>query len=160
VKIGMEKSCSVSGKTDVQSLERVQTRLHLTDIVDGLVAVFALKGIRSISAADDRIDQSMQQIFPSIERLAEERGLEVLFRIHLHPFHGDSPAVQNALFSTTQMGFITWDSPGKRDMRIKITSESAEALLNQLPGGKQMYEVLAEEFLNCYQNPVFFAARK
>jgi len=156
----MQKSCGASEKTDMQSLERVQTRLHLTDIVDGLVAVFALKGIRSISAADDRIDQSMQQIFPSIERLAEERGLEVLFRIHLHPLHGDSSAVQDALFSTTQMGFITWDSPGERDMRIKITPESAEALLKQLPGGRRMYEVLAEAFLNCYQNPALFAARK
>ena len=146
----MEKSGVLGRDAGTQNIR--MERLQLTDVLDGLVAVFALRGIRSISAANDRVDQSMQLLVPSIEQLAKDHNLVLCFRIRLHPIHGDSQAVQDALFSTTQMGFITWDSPGNRDMRIKISQESAEALLSQLPGDRHMYEALAEEFLTYYRN--------
>ena len=71
---------------------------------------------------------------------AKKRGIELCFRIRLHPFHGDSKTIYEGILTAAQMGIISLDSPGNRIIRIRLTKERANAILGHVTGGKLFIE--------------------
>lgn len=118
--------------------------LTLDDLMTGLFATLAQKGITSISTEDNRIDQALGATFPSVQRLGEQENLKICFRIIPHSIHGDSGAVQNALFRAQQRGVLSYSSIC---WNIEISKDNASLYLEHVSGSQSFYEALAREFL-------------
>ena len=128
-------------------------KLTADDFFTGLFAALARTGLPGLSIREARFDKSMAGVFDKLRESAPERDLDIRFRIRLHKFHDDSIATRNGVYSAAQSGLISLENPEYQDIRFKINESEADELLKKVPGGKELYSELAEEFLLRY-NPV------
>ncbi len=126
-------------------------RLTSADFFTGLCAALALRGYETISLRDERFGKATANVFQGLMSRAEQEGLDIRFRIRLHPIHGDSIVVRDAILHAAQRSMISLDNPHCEDIRLKVTHDGAEAILQSLPGGKQLFMGLADEFLRFYE---------
>ena len=126
------------------------TKLTADDFFMGLFAALAYKGLNYISIRDERFDKSMAEVFSKLEALAPEKGLDIRFRVRLHEFHNDSITTRNAIYSAAQNGMISLDNPEYQDIRFRIGRGQADEILEIIPGGKELFLKLAEEFVRQY----------
>ena len=112
-------------------MEAKQETVRITrgDFFSGVFAVLALNGCK-VFALGNKFDEAMAEVF---QELAEKS--EMLFRIQLHWFHGDSETVYRGLMYSAQVGVITFDSPGNV-ARIKLTEDMARAILKDISCGE------------------------
>jgi len=125
-------------------------KLTADDFFIGLFAALASTGLNYISIRDERFDKSMAEVFNKLEKIAPEKGLDIRFRVRLHAFHNDSIATRNAIYSAAQNGLISLDNPEYQDIRFRIRPGQADEILETIPGGKELFAKLAEEFLRQY----------
>ncbi|HYR61008.1 MAG TPA: hypothetical protein VEM37_06585, partial [Nitrospiraceae bacterium] len=93
-------------------------------------------------------------VFQKLTKLSSEKSIDVRFRIRLHPIHGDSATVRDSITNAAQRDLISLDNPEYQDMRIKIGKQDADKMLSTIPGGKELFDILSEEFLarsDCHQ---------
>lgn len=126
-------------------------RLTADDFFTGLFAVLSSKGVPGISIRNDCFDKGIVPAFNKLLQVAEKFGLEIPFRIRLHQFHGDSITVRNAIYGAAQRGLVSLDNPEYQDVRFQISRDQAENILHDIPGGKDLFIDLAEEFLKSYE---------
>ena len=132
----------------------MKNRISATDFFTGLFAAFALKGTTTVSIHEQRFDRALAHVFETLMKQADEEGLDIRFRVRLHPIHGDSIAVRDSIYSLAQRDIVSLDNPEFQDIRVKIGPQEAEALLGMLPGGKQLFLPLADDFLSYYHTLV------
>lgn len=129
-------------------------RLTEDDFFSGFFAALVLNGYKALSVSDERFDEALAKVFQSLLEHSEERGLDVRFRIMLHPIHRDSATVRHGILCAMQRGEVTLDAPRNDVLRIGLTEEWAEEILASLPGGKELFMELSSEFLDLFLSPV------
>jgi hypothetical protein len=126
--------------------------LYLPDFMTGILAALAANRVPFLSLRRNRLDQAFSRLSQDIKQEAENEGMEVKFRIRLHPIHQDSTQLQQALYEAAQRDLISLDNPEFQRIRLKITPDEAPAYLNGLPGSPRMYVHLAERLMKYYQD--------
>lgn len=126
--------------------------LTLDQFMSGLLAGLALEGQRVVSIKGEAFYERVVNVFRLLESRKEHYGLETTFWIAQHRFHGDSPAVRQAISGAVKSHLVSLDNPEYQDMRLRITPEQARVLLKRIPGGEQLYRELAREFLESSGN--------
>ena len=66
-------------------------RLTVDDFFTGLFAGLAIRGKKTISIRNDRLDSAIASIFETLQSRAGDEDLDIRFRLRLHPVHGGSP---------------------------------------------------------------------
>lgn len=126
-------------------------RLTADDFFTGLFAALALKGRNTFSLRSTRFDEAVAKAYAELRARAEGVGLNVRFRILLHPVYGDSSTVRDSVTRAAQRDLISFDNPEYQDIRLKLDPGSAELFLARLPVGPELYSDLADHFLVAYQ---------
>jgi hypothetical protein len=121
--------------------------MEADDFVKGLFAALVLKGHSKISIRPEEFDQALAPVFSKLYSVAPEKDIDLHFRIKLHDFHGDSITARNAVYSTVQRGLVSLDNPEFQDITFKFNKERAEKILQRVPGGRQLFIDLSNEFL-------------
>ncbi len=126
--------------------------LYLTadDFFTGLFAALVLKGYKTISIRDERFDKSVALVFDDLQGLAEREHLDLRFRIRVHPIHGDSATVRHSISDAVQSGIISLDNPEYQDIRLRLEPRVAETILDDIPGGRNLFDGLADQFVRRY----------
>ncbi len=114
----------------------------------GFFSALALRGYSTVSIRNDRFDQALGSVFKKLMELEDPLGLDVMFRIRPHLVHGDSVTVRNEITSAAQRDIISLDNPEYQVIRLKIGQEEAESYLSDIPGGRKLFVLLADEFLS------------
>jgi hypothetical protein len=126
--------------------------IYLSDLLTGLVAALVLKDVSALSIRNNSFDQALARLVDDdLAREARERGLVVKFRVRPHQMHGDSTAVQRALYEAAQRDLISLDNPEFQDIRLKIKPSEARSYFVGLPGAPEMYEALSSKLLQYYR---------
>jgi hypothetical protein len=130
----------------------MSVRITADDFFAGLFAVLAQRERMALSIRVDQFDSVLATVF---ERLRERAGDDVnlRFRIRTHPMHRDSPTVQDALGRAAQRDLISFNNPEYQDITIKLASDEATRILENLPGGTDLYKQVADDFLEVYAAP-------
>jgi hypothetical protein len=123
-------------------------RITADDFFTGLFAALALRGLTTLSLRDDAFDKAVARTFNKLQRMADEEGLNIRFRIRLHPLHGDSAIVRDSITNAVKRDLISLDNPVYQDIRLKLNPSEAEQYLSELPGGAPLFRQLVEEFLH------------
>lgn len=126
--------------------------LYLSDLLTGLLAGLALQKISALSIRNNLFDRALARLVDhDLSSEATKQGFVVKFRVKPHDLHGDSSAVQRALYEAAQRDLISLDNPEFQDIRLKITPSEARSYFAGLPGTPEMYEMLSAKLLEYYQ---------
>lgn len=141
-----------------RSAVATRNRASMTDVdfVEGILTIAALEGHRQFSVADTRLDQAMAAAYELLVKSDEAEGLEIEFQVRPHPIHGDSPVVQGALNAAIGDRRAMRLNPTFRLVEtttLLVEPEASDQFLRRLPGGRKLYERLAERFLEAYAAP-------
>ena len=128
----------------------MEQSLTSDDFFTGLFSALALKGHSTISLRLERFDSAVAKVFEALRGAAAERKIALRFRVRLHPVHGDSPTIRDSITNAAQRDLISLDNPEYQDIRLKIADEDARVYLKGLPGGQDLFDKLADEFLQQY----------
>ena len=114
------------------------------DFFSGIFAVLALRNHTELF--DNRALQTgLAKIFQEFSKYAKQSGVEMRFRIRLHPFHSDSAVIHHGILSAEQRGIIRFN--GLRNIIIIcLTKEMAEEMLNSIDQGK-LFSDFAERII-------------
>ena len=127
---------------------RVTTDVTVDDFLTGVIAGCRTKGFRTISLREDRFNQNIKASFDKLASLADSLDLDVRFAVFLDPLHRDSPVIERAVTTAVQRKLVSLDNPEFVNMRIKLDPEAAAKLLDDLPGGADLYRKLADVFVS------------
>ena len=125
-------------------------KLSADDFFSGLFAALAIKGWNRISIRDEQFDRALDSVFRMLTKLSKAQNLDLRFRIRLHPLHGDSSTVRDAISHAAQRDLISLDNPEFQDIRLKLGKTDAKSVLQGVPGKSQLFFKLAEEFTRHY----------
>lgn len=123
----------------------------IEDFMTGLIAVCAKRGLATLSLRGERFFEAMAAAYGNLEVQAEPADLQVRFVVVLDDLYGDSPVVREAVTGAVQRNLISLDNPEFQDMRIKFGPAAADRLLENLPGGTEVYESIADAYLHARQ---------
>lgn len=109
-------------------------------------AVFATLRLRSSQTIDDdgHMDERFQNCLVRIEEYiaTQQKQLLVPFSFRQNELHGDSPEFREALLMAGKAGIISIDNPVFRTIRLKLSSERAEQIVNRFPIPPQVLETI------------------
>jgi len=126
--------------------------LYLSDLLTGLLAGLALNNITALSIRDNLFDRALARLVDEdVRPQADRLGLALKFRVRPHEIHGDSTAIQRALYEAAQRDLISLDNPEYQDIRLKISPSEAQAYFEGLPGSPEFYKHLSSKLLEYYQ---------
>lgn len=125
-------------------------RFEASDLVNGVVRVLADRGYASFYVRTDRLDAAFDAAYQTLLNQAPRYGLNVRFRIARDEF-GESSVIRAALNGAAQRDVISFDNPEYQDMRLDRRKLAATVLIERLPGDKQLYDLLADSFLQEYE---------
>jgi hypothetical protein len=120
--------------------------MTIDDFFAGLFAALVFNGRKGLSLRNECFDSSLVPVFEKLQQLAPSKDLDIQFRIRLHPFHGDSITVRDGIYSAAQHGLISLDNPEYQDIQFKIDKEQAAQILEDVPGGKDLFLELAKDW--------------
>lgn len=126
-------------------------RLTADDFFTGLFAALALRGRKTFTLRSTRFDEAVDNAYQELRRRAETLGVEVGFRILLHPLYGDSKTVRESVTRAAQRDIVSFDNPEYQKIRLKLNSGNADLFLAGLPASRELYVDLADRFLASYQ---------
>ena len=126
------------------------SRMTADDFFAGLFAALAMRGLTTFSVRIDQFDPVVKGVFDHLAQRAAQADIQLRFRIKPHPVHRDSLTIQNALARAAQRDLISFDNPEYQDIHIKLGADEARRVLEGLPGGPDLYEGLADEFVDAY----------
>lgn len=132
-------------------MRTVTIEITADDFMTGLLAAWKSRGFKTVSVREDGFYRSMKASFDELELIADELGLDVKFVVVLDEFHHDSPVIGEAIDAAVQRRFVSLDNPEYVTMRIKFGAEAADRLLDDLPGGANLYKKLADVFIRSEQ---------
>ena len=126
-----------------------RSTLDKLDFGVGLVAGLVLRGETTINERNLAVlHESFLEAFKVVEKQLGRENLR--FAIILHRVHRTSTDVFNIMSYWLGL-WATRDSPGTI-YRFKMNEDSAEKILEGLPGGRQMFLDATDAFLLHYRN--------
>lgn len=130
------------------------TVMTADDLLAGILAELRLRDSISdtivLPVSGTRLDSSLRHVFSVLEELADDFQVELGFRIRPHRVHGDSTTVRDAISVLVQSRLASLDNPQYQHLRVNLSEQEADRLLNSLPGGPPLYRRLATEFLQAF----------
>jgi hypothetical protein len=120
--------------------------MTIDDFFAGLFAALVFNGRKGLSLRNENFDSSLVPVFEKLQQLAPSKGLDIQFRIRVHPFHGDSITIRGGIYSAAQHGLISLDNPEYQDIQFKFDKEQADQILENVPGGKGLFLELAKDW--------------
>lgn len=126
-------------------------RVTADDFFTGLFAALALRGTSTVSLRGDRFDRAVEHVFDTFRDRATHLGFNIRFRIRTDRFHNDSAVVRDSITAAAQRDLISLDNPEFQDIRLKISTNEANAILESVPGGETIFAPLAEQFMKEYR---------
>jgi hypothetical protein len=131
-------------------------RMTADHFVVGLFKALDERGIRTLNVRTTRVDDALHAVFEQLRPTAVDHGIDLRFRVSQN-LHGESAAMREAFARTALRDEISLDNPEYTDIRFK--SENLEGIVwDTLPGGRDLFVELAEQFLERYQTPSAHAA--
>lgn len=118
------------------------------DFFTGLFAALAARRLETVGHTDERFFQAVARAFARLQAEAEARHLDVRFRVRLHPIHRDSEVIREGLSRAARARLVSLDNPSFKSVRLCISPAEADHFLRRLPGGRELYEDLAESFVS------------
>ncbi len=88
---------------------------------------------------------------PSLEKEAGENGLKIRFSIS-RGYHGESDDLNEEIFQAQRRRIIGFDIPSRGNLTFNIAKNEAHLFYENLPGDREMYDHLAEKFLQYYRD--------
>jgi len=120
------------------------------DFFTGLFAALAVKGRTVLSLRGDEFEAAVAGTFEKLEGMSSPDKMELDFSILLHPIYQDSMTVRDSLYNAAQRGLISLDNPEYQDIRFKFSKDEARTLLDDVPGGRDLFLCLADDFIGQY----------
>ena len=117
----------------------------------GLFAALVTKGWRGIATRGEIFQQAVASTFRRLVEEAEEKDLDLRFRIYLDPIHADSPTIWDSISKMAQRDVISLANPEFVDIEIKLSNRGAQSVLGNLPGGVGLFSELADHFVAQYE---------
>jgi hypothetical protein len=117
--------------------------LRAEDFFTGIFAALAIRH-RSRFRIDAPLYQGMQAAFDLLRTHAD--GLDIRFCLRLHPIYGDIELVRYSVADGVAAGVLRYLDPKFTEFEVAMTTDFATTLLASLPGGRALYEMLADEF--------------
>lgn len=124
--------------------------LDENDFFTGLFAMLAIRGLRGLSVRRRDFAPVVKQLYDRLESEADGRDLHLPFLILPDEIHSDSQTIEDGLAQAANMDVISRDNPRFENITITVAPEDAADLLDDLPGGRELYDALAEDFLKLY----------
>jgi hypothetical protein len=139
-------------------------RIRITDMTF-FIGIFAGLGAQryneNLSLYDKKLERAIAQVFQNLLYHSKEKGVDIRFRIKLHWLHEDSMMIRDNILRLARMGIINLDIPNNLEIRIKLSKELAETILQNLPGGEKLFTELAKELIDYLEkNPVINEAEE
>jgi hypothetical protein len=125
--------------------------LTADDFFTGFFAALAVKKYETVARGGQSFDRALADAFENFRMLADGQKLRVGFRIRLHPIHGDSIAIRDGIAMAVRRDLISLDNPVYQTIRVKLSEEEGEEILQDIPGGKELFSRLVDGFLEQYQ---------
>lgn len=126
-------------------------RLTADDFFTGLFATLALKGRSTFTLRSTHFDEAVAEAYHALLERAAEEGVDVRFRIFLHPIYGESSGIRDSVTRAAQRDIVSFRNPEYQEIDLKLNQESARLFLEGLPGTPELYRTLADRFLTSYQ---------
>jgi len=123
------------------------TDMTIDDFLSGVIAGCRAKGYRTISLREDNFHENIKASYDQLASMAGSLDLDLRFAVFLDPLHHDSPVVEQAITTAVQRKLVSLDNPEFVNMRITLDKDEAVELLEDLPGGADLYKTLAETFI-------------
>lgn len=124
--------------------------VSLDDFITGMIAALARRERTTVALRPDAFYPAMEKAFQELEQWATTNGTEVTFWFRVDPVHADAPDVRNAITRAVRDDLVSLDNPTYQHMRIKINRLYADQYLAALTGGAELYDGLAQTFLDAY----------
>lgn len=121
------------------------------DFMTGILAGLALRGETVLDLSDTRVDKALAAVYRDMLDRDDTEGLDIDFQIIPDTMHGDSTVVQDAITSAIGSRLAGRINPSFRRIRITIDHDWASALTDDLPGGRELYLELVDDFLKNYR---------
>ena len=134
----------------VEGKATLTKKLTRDDFLVGLLAALAKRGVIAISIRGREFYEAVECAFHSLEAVAGKFDVTPWFVIVLDPIHGDSPAIKESISSAVLRDIVSLDNPEYQDLRIKFGPTEADILLDNVPGGPELFDVLASTFIDAY----------
>jgi hypothetical protein len=125
--------------------------LTADDFFTGFFASLAVKRYETVSRADQTFDRALAEAFNNFRETAEKEHIQVAFRIRLHPIHCDSIAVRDGIAMAVRRDLISLDNPVYQTIRVKLSKDEGDKILQELPGGENLFGQLVDTFLQYYR---------
>ena len=121
--------------------------ITVDDFLTGVIAGCRARGFRTISLREDRFHMNVKAAYDALVALAPTHDLELRFGVFLDPLHHDSPVIDQAVTTAVQRKLVSLDNPEFVNMRIKLDRDEALDLMDDLPGGANLYRTLVDTFM-------------
>lgn len=119
--------------------------ISLNQLLTGMFAVLADRGIKSVSIRGQSLDGVMVKAGEELQEIATAEGLEPTFQLR-SGLYGTSQELREALQAAVQRGVITVDFIGQA-IRLCARDLRPESL-HRYPGNMETYQRFAAAFLN------------
>ncbi len=129
------------------------TSMTEVDFVEGILTVAAERECATFGIADTRFDEAMKDAYEQLIEIAADYDLDVEFQVRPHPIHGDSTVLRGAVNAAVGDRRARRRNPAFRFVdvaKVHVDSDGADQFLGRLPGGRPLYDRLAETFLSSY----------
>ena len=120
------------------------------DFFSGIFAIFSLRDYK-IVLLNKAFEKATAEVFQEFMEYAKQKGVELSFRIRPYPFHDDSETVQRGVLNAVQRGVLSLDGPENRIIRVKLTKDMANAILDKMTEGK-LFRGFAERIIYIFSN--------
>ena len=124
---------------------KLETELNDYDLITGVLAAVARKGIRIIPDRADLICEAFEKLMPDIQRETKKYGIKSRVRIITNR-SGLSGVVLDEIHGIHGLLLHTEIPP--QNMYLDMSDSIADSLLKTRPGKPEMYHALAESFLS------------
>jgi len=125
-------------------------RITASDFFGGFFAALAFKQPGRVFRCGEKFNEALKDAFDAFVQRSKSSGVEPNFLIRLDPLHGDSCGIDEGLVGAMRRDFISLDNPSFEKFRLKIDKNEAEQILPEIPGGKDSYQKLVDDFLKGY----------
>jgi hypothetical protein len=125
--------------------------LSADDFFTGFFAALAARGAQTVARRGPDFDRSLASAFTIFRDASRALGLSVTFYVRPHPVYQDSITVRDGIASAVRRGLISLDNPTFQRIRLKINPDEGRSILEDMPGGGELYVRLASNFLSEYR---------
>lgn len=129
-------------------------KITVADFFTGFFSALALstEDQKRTFECGENFNEALHSAYGKFCEAAHKVGLRPNFQIHLNPLHGDSRLIEEGIGGAIRRDLISLDNPNFEKVRLIIPLAEARENVESAPGGAQLYEDLAAEFLKQFDS--------